>query len=182
MTITVFGSSRVPEGEPEYQIGLELGGALARSGFAVCTGGYGGTMEAVSRGAAQAGGHVMGVTARSFPSRANLWVAEEIVVETWRDRLFRLIELGNGYLALPGGTGSLAEIAVVWEMLNKRILAPRPLVLLGEFWKPVISLVAAVERQDSSWRESEGSVVQLAPDPVAACRLLEALLRSARPS
>ncbi len=130
-------------------------------------------MEAVSRGAAEAGGRVVGVTARSFPSRANRWVQEEIVVETWRDRLFRLIELGRGYVALPGGTGTLAEIAVVSEMLNKGQLAPRPLVLLGEFWKPMITLIQTVE--------ATTTLAQFAPDPAAACQCLREWASKALP-
>ena len=176
MLITVFGSSRPVEGDPEYETARRLGGELARSGFAVCTGGYGGTMEAVSRGAAEAAGRVLAVTARSFQSRANPWVSEETVVETWRDRLFRLIEMGRGYVALPGGTGTLAEIAVVWEMLNKGVLPARPLVLLGEFWKPVIRLVEAVERQGSPWRAAKAPLIDFAPDPAAACRRLQEFL------
>ena len=173
MVVTVFGSSRPAEGDPQYETARRLGNELARSGFAVCTGGYGGTMEAVSRGAAEAGGRVVGVTARSFQSRANRWVQEEIAVETWRDRLFRLIALGQGYVALPGGTGTLAEIAVVSEMLNKGQLAHRPLVLLGEFWKPVISLVESVGHQGSLWQAAETPLVQFAPDPAVACQLLQ---------
>jgi len=116
-------------------------------------------MEAVSRGAAEAGGRVLGVTARAFGGRANRWVQEEIVVDTWRERLFRLIELGQAYVALPGGTGTLAEIAVVCEMLNKGILSPRPLVLVGDFWKPLAELLAA-----------ESSLLRFAADPETAAR------------
>lgn len=129
-------------------------------------------MEAVSCGAAEAGGRVLAVTARVFGRAANQWVAEETAVESWRDRLFKLIELGDAYVALPGGTGTLAEIAVVWEMLNKRVLEPRPFVLLGEFWRPALQPVQAIENQGSSWLEATQRLVQFARDPAEACRLL----------
>ena len=61
--VTVFGSSRPPAGHADYEEARALGAALATRGFAVCTGGYGGTMEAASRGAKEAGGKVYGVTA-----------------------------------------------------------------------------------------------------------------------
>src|SRR5579885_3157700 len=94
--VTVFGSSRLLPGDPIYEEAQRLGYELARRGLTVCTGGYGGVMEAVSRGAREAGGHTIGITARIFALRANAWVAEEVVVETWQQRLFALIECEIG--------------------------------------------------------------------------------------
>jgi uncharacterized protein (TIGR00730 family) len=163
--ITVFGSSRPAPGSADYETARALGAALARAGFAVCTGGYGGTMEGVSRGACEAGGHVIGVTAEVFRSRANAWVAEEVRVKTWQERLFELIRRGQGYVVLPGGTGTLAELAVVWEMLNKSFLDRKPLVVLGDFWRVVLEVV---EENDAA-----GRLVLQAQDPQAAVRLLQ---------
>lgn len=145
LIVTVFGSSRPAAGSPPYQNAQALGAGLARAGFAVATGGYGGTMEAVSRGANEAGGKVFGVTAEVFRSTANPWVTEEIRVQTWQDRLMKLVELGAGYVVLPGGTGTLVELAVVWEWLNKSFLAARPLLVLGEFWLPVVNAIPPAE-------------------------------------
>jgi uncharacterized protein (TIGR00725 family) len=143
--VTVFGSSRLLPRDPTYEEAYRLGYELARRGFIVCTGGYGGVMEAVSRGAREAGGHTIGITARVFALQANAWVAEEVVVETWQQRLFALIERGQGYVVCPGGTGTLVELAVVWELQNKRLAEPRPCALLGSFWRPVIEHVARAE-------------------------------------
>jgi uncharacterized protein (TIGR00725 family) len=169
--VTVFGSSRCQPGDQEYETARQLGNELARSHFAVCTGGYAGTMEAVSRGAADAGGRVLAVTARHFPNQANRWVQEETIVDTWEERLFKLIDLGGAYVALPGGTGTLAEIAVLWEMLNKRVIGPRPFVLLGEFWRPMVTSVDAIERS-GKWRAAESPLLQFAADPVGVAALL----------
>lgn len=144
-TITVFGSSRPAPGSEAYETARALGAALARAGFAVATGGYGGTMEGVSRGAREANGKTIGVTAEVFRTPANQWVTEEIRVKTWQDRLFKLIELGAGYVVLPGGTGTLVELAVVWEWINKGLLAEKPFVVLGEFWRPVVDAIPAAE-------------------------------------
>jgi len=145
--VTVFGSSRTAAGSPAYQTAQALGAGLAGAGFGVASGSYGGTMEAVSRGAREAGGKVIGVTAEVFPSPANAWVNEEIRVPTWQDRLFKLVELGAGYVVLPGGTGTLVELAVVWEWINKRFLPVKPLIILGEFWVPVVSAIPGAELQ-----------------------------------
>ena len=167
-TISVFGSSQVRPGEANYQLGSELGAALAHAGFAVATGGYGGLMEAVSRGAAEAGGRVTGVVAIAFSGQANPWVHETVVVPKWEDRLLKLIEIGEGYVACPGGTGTLVELAVAWEMIHKRIMPAKPLVALGEFWAPVVQQIENADGRSRGLVRVAASVV----DAVAALRVL----------
>src|SRR6185437_2640906 len=96
--VTIFGSSRPVAGDAHYAEALALGAALAAKGLAVCSGGYGGVMEAVSRGAKESGGRTLAVTAEFFKARANRWVEEEIRVRTWQERLFELVERGHGYV------------------------------------------------------------------------------------
>jgi uncharacterized protein (TIGR00730 family) len=143
--IAVFGSAQLRTDEPRYAQARELGSALAAKGFVVCSGGYGGVMEAVSRGAKEAGGRTLGVTVQFFRAATNPWVDEEIRVKTWKERLFELIKRGHGYVACPGGTGTLVELAVVWEMLNKGAMRKRPLVALSDFWQPVIECMGGIE-------------------------------------
>jgi uncharacterized protein (TIGR00725 family) len=171
--ITVFGSSRPKDGHPGYEEARSLGAALAAKGFVVCSGGYGGVMEAVSRGAKESGGHTIGVTAKLFRSRANDWVDKEIRKKTWQDRLFELIRRGDGYVACTGGTGTLVELAVVWEMLNKNVMDGKPLVALGEFWTPIIERVREVECADGSpWGECGRRLIEIASSPAAAAEYL----------
>ena len=98
-----------------------------------------------ARGAAEGGGRVIAVVASAIPAKPNRWVQQEIVVEIWEDRLHKLIALGEGYVACRGGTGTLVELAVAWEMMNKGLLPRRPLVALGEFWRPVVELVRSAQ-------------------------------------
>ena len=175
--ITVFGSSRPRPGEPGYEEARALGEALAARGFVVCTGGYGGVMEAASRGAKEAGGSTLGVTAEFFRSRVNQWVDEEVRVKTWQERLFELIRRGQGYVACKGGTGTLVELAVVWEMLNKNVMAGKPFVVLGEFWQPILERVREVELgHASSWGEASNRLIHVASTPAAAAAHLAAQL------
>ena len=181
-TITVFGSSRPEDGHADYVEALELGGALAAAGFAVCTGGYGGVMEAVSRGARESGGRVLAVTSSFFRPRANRWVEEETRMATWQERLFELVRLGDGFVACKGGTGTLVELAVVWEMLNKKAMERRPFVVLGDFWRPILDRVREVERAHASrWGEASDSLVHQAPTPAEAAQYLAAQLASGAP-
>ena len=103
--VTIFGSSSVGCEEAEYGRVMRLGRLLAQAGFVVCNGGYGGVMEASSRGAKEAGGRTLGITTRQFRgSRANPWIEHERCAKTWRERLFQLIDAGDGYVVCGGGT------------------------------------------------------------------------------
>ena len=178
--ITVFGSSRPREGDSHYALAKSLGAALAVQGFIVCNGGYGGVMEAVSRGAKEAGGRTLAVTAEFFRARANPWVDEEMRVATWQDRLFELVRIGSGYVACPGGTGTLVELAVVWEMINKRVMRDKPFVALGDFWQPIIDRVREVETgHASAWGESTDRLIHFAHEPSLAVDYLASKLSRA---
>jgi uncharacterized protein (TIGR00730 family) len=180
--VTVFGSSRPQEGGAHYEQARELGRLLAARGFVVCSGGYGGVMEAVSRGAKEMHGRTMAVTADFFAASVNTWVDEEIRVRTWEERLFELIRRGEGYVACPGGTGTLVELAVAWEMLNKSVMAGKPLVALGEFWRPIIERVREVETGHASpWGEGGERLICIASSSAeAAGYLAEKLLPAPR--
>jgi uncharacterized protein (TIGR00730 family) len=145
IVVSVFGTGRARPGQPTYVLAEQVGRALARTGFAIANGGYGGSMQAAAQGAAQAGGTVIGVTCSAFKnSVANEYVTREIVTASLAERLDTLVRLGRAYVGLPGGTGTLLEVAMVWELKNKGFPeAGKPLVLLGEFWRPLVDLMAA---------------------------------------
>src|SRR5438445_5689937 len=165
-TVTVFGSSRPKESDPDYAEARNLGRALAEKGFAVCSGGYGGVMEAVSRGAKETGGKTYGVTAEFFTAKANQWIDVEVRMKTWQERLFELIRLADGFVACKGGTGTLVELAVVWEMLNKSVIEGKPCAVLGDFWTPVLDRVREVELgHPAPWGEANGRLVYVATSP-----------------
>lgn len=146
-TITVFGSSLPGEGSAAYAEARRLGGLLAERGWVVCNGGYTGLMEASSRGAREAGGHTIGVTCSIWSSLPNRWVAEEVRTSSFPERIMTLIERGDAYVVLPGGTGTLAELALAWEMMNKSTLSRtvggrKPLLVMEPYWKPVIDCLS----------------------------------------
>jgi hypothetical protein len=143
--IAVFGSSTVPPDDPRFDEGIECGRLLAGAGYAVATGGYGGVMEAVSRGASEAGGVVYGVTApESFPDRpgANAYVAEEIPAPTITERIHRMISLADGFIALEGSIGTLTELVMAWNVAYVDRLAGRPakpVAAVGNRWADVVT-------------------------------------------
>ena len=146
-TITVFGTSKAQLGDSVFELAETVGRLLAENGFTIANGGYGGTMLAAAKGAAQAGGKVIGVTCGAFKrSKANEFITEEVKTDCLTDRLAKLIELGDGYLVLPGGTGTLLELADVWEHKNKGFSnADKPIILVGAFWQPLVSMMAVAD-------------------------------------
>lgn len=140
--ITVFGSSKPVPGQEAYKQAFQLGDMIGEAGYSVLTGGYMGTMEAVSQGCAAAGGHVIGVTCEEIeqwrPIGANPWVQEEIRCPTLRERLAVLIDQCDAAIALPGGAGTFAEIALMWNQLQTQSISLRPLILVGKQWKTVL--------------------------------------------
>ena len=166
LRVTVFGSSRPREGDADYEEARLLGRALAESGYSVCSGGYGGVMEAVSRGAKESGGKTYGITAEFFKAKLNPWIDVEVRVKTWQERLFELIRVADGFVACKGGTGTLVELAVVWEMLNKSVMAGKPFAVLGDFWLPILDRVREVELgHPAPWGEANRRLVHVAATP-----------------
>lgn len=136
--ITVFGGSRCGPDAAEYKEALELGRLLVEAGFDVCSGGYAGVMEAISQGASEAGGHVIGVTMEQFKSAPNPYLSKIEPSADFYARLQILIRQSVGYVALRGGMGTVTEISLVWNKLVMNVLPPRPLILLGECWPRAI--------------------------------------------
>ena len=146
-TITIFGSSRPREGDEEYQLAYEVGKQLSLAGFTICNGGFGGIMEASARGAKEAGGKTIGVTFNIKGRAANSWIDEAIHVPALIDRMMKLVELGDAYVVLKGGTGTLLELAAVWEFINKGLLAEKPIVIVDDFWQNVVQTL----REELLW-------------------------------
>ena len=165
--ITIFGTANARPGDSAYSLAYETGRQLAQAGFTIANGGYGGTMLAAAKGAAEAGGTIIGVTCSAFKnSTANEYITREIVTGSLDERLDMLIKLGQGYVVLPGGTGTLLELAKVWELKNKGFLeADKPIILVGVFWKPLVELVATDDPDSSRG-------IKLADEPARAIQLI----------
>ena len=166
-TVTIFGTHKAVEGDSAYELAYETGRLLAQAGFTVANGGYGGTMLAAAKGASEVGGEVIGVTCTAFKnSRPNKYITREVGTASLDERLDRLIQLGQAYVVLPGGTGTLLELAKVWELKNKGFLkADKPIILLGEFWKPLVDSVAGEDPDSSRY-------IKLANEPQQVIKLI----------
>ena len=175
MNITVFGGSQPQPGSPAYVEAYELGKLLAQAGHTVLTGGYIGTMEAVIRGANEAGGHVIGVTCADIEAwrpqvKANAWVKEERRFATLQERLNELVLACDAAIALPGGPGTLTEIALTWNLMIVDSIPRKPLILMGAGWRSVME--SFYNSFEAYIPQNQRDLLQFAPDIQEAVKLL----------
>jgi len=174
-TITVYGSSQVRPGDAVYAAAESIGKGLAEAGYAVMSGGYYGVMEAVSKGARAAGGHVIGITTDQiglqFAVQPNRYLQEVINYGQLRDRILHMIEKGDAYLALPGGIGTLHEIAETWELMRVGGIGPKPFVCYGPMWADIIGALQASPYLAAGY----DGMIRFAHSPAAALKILRAV-------
>ena len=140
--VAVFGSARVAMDSAEYQDSLVVGRLLGQAGFTVMTGGYDGVMGAASQGAAEFGAHVIGVTVKTLSMEGerlvNPWVKRQIEYPTMRERLTHLINYADAYVVMPGGLGTLQELAEAWQLMRIGEVPLKPLIAYGMFWRTLL--------------------------------------------
>jgi len=139
----VFGGAWIEEPEPAYAEAVDLGRRAAEAGVHLACGGYGGIMEAVSRGASQAGGVAIGISIAAWDGRVtpNRWLTHVVAARDLLGRFPVLLD-ADVWVAFPGGVGTLAEVALGWNLMQMSI-EPRPLLLVGERWRPMLETLRA---------------------------------------
>ena len=138
--VTVFGSARLGEDTPEYQLGRDVGRLLAHAGFGVVTGGGPGLMEAANRGASEAGGHSIGLNIELPTEQAsNKYVDVALTFRHFFIRKVLLVKYSYGFIALPGGLGTLDELFEAATLIQTGKVDDFPIVLVGSsFWTPLV--------------------------------------------
>jgi uncharacterized protein (TIGR00730 family) len=171
--IAVFGSSEPRDGAREYARAQEVGRRLALEGFPVISGGYGGVMEAASRGAREAGGQAVGVVCSVFSERTpNPFLTETVRTHDLFERTRELVQRARGFVVLPGNAGTLAELTFLWALDRAGCLAGRPVVLLGRRWSGWLEDLARRRMLD----RAQLSRTHVTPTPREAVRRLRSCL------
>lgn len=167
--IAVFGGSRPPADSREYAEAYTVGKLLAQQGFVVMNGGYYGTMEASARGAQEHGGHSIGVLSGEFAHlSANPYLSETQVSPDLFARIRAMQTRADGFIVLNGSLGTLAELALVWNLAKLDAAQRKPIILLGEPWVNVLR----VWRSELLVTEEEAHLLQCARQPADAIELL----------
>lgn len=137
-TVTIFGSSLPKEGEKEYTDAYNLAKKFSLAGFNICNGGNLGIMEATAKAAYENNTKAIGVVADVFLTLPNKYLSEVIHCNTLFERIEKLISLGDAYVVLQGGTGTLLELAAVWEFINKGLMQKKPIACHSSLWRKII--------------------------------------------
>jgi len=140
--LAAFGSSRIDSESPVYQDVFALSKKIALAGWDGATGGHQGMMAAFSEGMHAGHGHIRGITLERFPTPPDNTLSEEIRCRDFFERMGLMIEQSDAWLVLPGGLGTLAELAMTWDLLAIRVLEPRPLLLYGDMWQPIVETLS----------------------------------------
>ena len=138
--VTVFGSARTAPDHPEYLEALEMGRLLAEKGYGALTGGGPGIMEAVNRGAKEAGGVSIGLNIKlPMEQEANPYLTDEIDFRYFFIRKVNFLKYSSGLVAFPGGFGTMDEFFEAITLVQTEKMPPLPIALVGvKFWTPMV--------------------------------------------
>jgi uncharacterized protein (TIGR00730 family) len=169
--IAVFGANRAAPGEPLYRVSEEIGRLIAAAHWTLLNGAYGGTMEAAARGAREKGGHVIGVPVAIYSSQVNPYINESVLTKDLWERIRLMLDRSDAFIAIEGSTGTLAEVGMAWEFTAKKLLPPKPLIFIGDFWAPLYRTILSAPNTSDPTR---GGIVRIEPTPKAAIDFLRA--------
>ena len=172
--VTVFGSARLGEGTPEYALGRAIGLELARAGFTVMTGGGPGLMEAANRGAREAGGQSVGCNIRlPQEQRPNPYLDHVVTFRYFFIRKVMLVKYSYGFIALPGGFGTLDELFETLTLVQTGKIRDFPVVLVGgEFWRPLLDFIRASLASRGLIDDGDIALVTVTDSPAEAAALV----------
>jgi uncharacterized protein (TIGR00730 family) len=178
--VTVFGSARTKREDPEYEVGRKIGAALANAGFAAMTGGGPGAMEAVNRGASEAGGFSIGLGIElPFEQGLNPWVDLGVNFRYFFARKTMFIKYSQAFICLPGGFGTLDELFEALTLVQTKKVTKFPVVLFGiEYWGGLYRWIADTVLAEGKIGEKDLDLLYLTDDIDDAIRIVQESYKS----
>jgi uncharacterized protein (TIGR00730 family) len=172
--IACFGSSRTRPEEPVYAVGEEVGRKLTMAGFAVITGGGPGAMEAMNKGASEAGGTSVGLGIElPFESGLNPWVDVGINFRYFFARKTMFVKYSQGFVVLPGGLGTLDELFEALTLVQTQKVTSFPLVLIGaDYWQGMIGWLRETALRHGTIRQADIDMLNVTDDVDYAVELM----------
>jgi uncharacterized protein (TIGR00730 family) len=172
--VTVFGSSRFEEGHRYYDLARDVGGELARAGYAVMTGGGSGIMEAANRGAREAGGLSIGCNI-TLPreQKPNAYLDRFIQLDHFFVRKVMLVKYSSAFVVMPGGFGTLDEAFEIATLMQTNKIEHFPLIAVGsEFWDELIDFARDTMIREGTLSPEDARFVHLADTAADVVRLV----------
>jgi len=141
--VAFFGSSKSTPDSQEYIAAEQIASNLAQNGFDIMTGSYGGIMQAALKGALNHNVKRIGIATNELADRkVNEYVSDLITKPTYINRLIELTSKADAYVVFPGGTGTLAELSIIWALKERNIFSSKPIVCFGEQWNEVHQIMS----------------------------------------
>jgi uncharacterized protein (TIGR00730 family) len=141
--VSIFGSARVKPDDKYYKLAEKTAKILAKAGFAVITGGGSGIMEAANKGAAEAGGISIGLNIElPVEQKPNDFQNMTLRFRYFFCRKVMFLKYAHGFIAFPGGFGTLDEFSEALVLIQTLKQASFPVVLVGsEYWGGLIEWI-----------------------------------------
>jgi uncharacterized protein (TIGR00730 family) len=141
--VSIFGSARVKPDDKYYKLAEKTAKILAKAGFAVITGGGSGIMEAANKGAAEAGGISIGLNIElPVEQKPNDFQNMTLRFRYFFCRKVMFLKYAHGFIAFPGGFGTLDEFSEATVLIQTLKQASFPVVLVGsEYWAGLIEWI-----------------------------------------
>jgi len=150
-TVAILGSGTISSEAEDYQNAYQIATKLGQIGLTIMTGGYGGIMEAASKGGYDAGVNVIGVTTeKRQPLQPNVWLKQNIHYPTVDERLRHLVEQADGYVVMQGRTGTYFEVHEIITRLATGAMSAKPIVLWTDYWISTIQSLKNKKNFDNS--------------------------------
>jgi uncharacterized protein (TIGR00730 family) len=174
--VSVFGSARVPEGAPYYELAREVGHCLGRHGFSVITGGGPGCMEAANRGAQEAGALSVGLNIElPFEQRPNPYLGISLDFHYFFTRKLIFVRYSSAFVVAPGGFGTLDELFEALVLVQTQKIERFPVVLVGcEFWSPMADWIHTRLVDDGLIGAADADLFTLTDDADEVCEIVGA--------
>ena len=151
--LTVYGSSSASESSQLYKNTVLLGEQLASCDIVVASGGYTGTMDAISKGVTSRQGKAIGITTdeitKVIPSK---YLTAEYRETSLMTRLELLQGIADYHLFLEGSTGTLTELSLLWDKMKLGLLPLRPILLYDPTWEKIFELMFHNSHEKSIWK------------------------------
>jgi uncharacterized protein (TIGR00730 family) len=178
--VAVFGSARTSPGSPEYELAREMGGALAREGFAVITGGGPGAMEAANRGAHEAGGLSIGCNVElPHEQHLNPYVDLSVEFHYFFARKTMFVKYADAFVIMPGGFGTLDELFESLTLIQTGKIRNFPVVLIGHaYWDGLIAWMREVQLPAGTVAPEDLALLRVTDDPAEAAAIITAYAKA----
>jgi uncharacterized protein (TIGR00730 family) len=181
--VSVFGSARTPSDHPDYAAGEAIGAALARAGFAVITGGGPGCMEAVNKGASEAGGVSVGLGIElPFEQAINDWVDIGVQFRYFFARKTMFVKYAQAFVVLPGGFGTMDELFEALTLVQTRKVTMFPVILWrSAYWAGLLDWVREHVLAEAKVSEADLDLLTVCDDVDELVRVILAATRLREP-